>query len=119
MSSMSRRRWCTWRACRSTRTYSSLRSWRRRCRSSAEDEEEEGDHMSRHVDLRVALVAAIALAWAVAPIVAQQNPYLGRWNLTGMGQNAGVYWLEIRDEGGQLIGMFLNRGGSPEKLATV
>ena len=75
--------------------------------------------MSRHVDLRVALVAAIAVAWAVAPIVAQQNPYLGRWNLTGIGQNAGIYWLEIRDEGGQLTGMFLNRGGSPVKLATV
>ena len=75
--------------------------------------------MSRHVDFRVALAAAIAIAGVVAPIVAQQNPFLGRWNLTGTGENAGVYWLEIRDEGGKLTGMFLNRGGSPVKLATV
>jgi hypothetical protein len=53
--------------------------------------------------------------------VAQQNPFLGRWNLAGAGEaNAGhVYWLEIKEEGGQLSGMFLNRGGSPLKLANV
>jgi hypothetical protein len=53
--------------------------------------------------------------------VAQQNPFMGRWNLTGSGEaNAGaVYWLEIKEEGGQLSGMFLNRGGSPLKLTGV
>jgi hypothetical protein len=75
--------------------------------------------MSRHVEFRVALAAAIAIAGVVAPVVAQHSPFLGRWNLTGTGENAGVYWLEIRDEGGKLTGMFLNRGGSPVKLATV
>ena len=75
--------------------------------------------MSRHDSFCVVLVAAIAIVAAVAPIVAQQNPYLGRWNLTGIGADGGIYWLEIRDEGGQLTGMFLNRGGSPVKLATV
>src|SRR5207249_10146036 len=75
--------------------------------------------MNRHVEFGVALVVAIATGWAVAPVAAEQNPYLGRWNLTGIGADAGIYWLEIRDEGGQLTGMFLNRGGSPVKLATV
>jgi hypothetical protein len=66
------------------------------------------------------VIAAIVLACAVAATSAQQNPFLGRWNVTGTGANsANVYWLEIKDDGGQLTGMFLNRGGSPVKLATV
>ena len=73
--------------------------------------------MSRHVDLRAVLVAAVAVGWAVAPIVAQQNPYLGRWNITGTGENSGVYWLEVKEDGGKLTGMFLNRGGHPLPLA--
>jgi hypothetical protein len=66
------------------------------------------------------VIAAIVLAGAVAAASAQQNPFLGRWNITGTGANsANVYWLEIKDDGGQLTGMFLNRGGSPVKLASV
>jgi hypothetical protein len=66
------------------------------------------------------VIAAIVLAGAVVAMSAQQNPFLGRWNLTGTGaSSANVYWLEIKDDGGQLTGMFLNRGGSPVKLATV
>jgi hypothetical protein len=64
-------------------------------------------------------IVAIAIASMAVTIGAQQNPYAGRWNLTGAGENGGVYWLEIKDDGGQLTGMFLNRGGSPVKLATV
>jgi hypothetical protein len=74
------------------------------------------DALTRHA----AWVAAIAIAGVVVvSIGAQQNPYVGRWNLTGTGENGGVYWLEIKDDRGQLTGMFLNRGGSPVKLATV
>ena len=66
------------------------------------------------------VIAAIVLAGAVAIASAQENPFLGRWNVTGTGANsANVYWLEIKDDGGQLTGMFLNRGGSPVKLASV
>lgn len=63
---------------------------------------------------------AILLA-AVAALGAQQpNQYVGRWNLTGTGDSSSyVYWLEVKDEDGQLSGMFLNRGGSPVKLGTV
>ncbi len=55
--------------------------------------------------------AACFLAMAVVE-VAGQSPFAGRWNLTGTGEQADhVYWLEVKEEGGTLTGMFLNRGG--------
>ncbi len=71
--------------------------------------------------IRTFVIAAATAAAAVAAVATQQqNQYLGRWNLQGTGENSTyVYWLEVKDEGGQLTGMFLNRGGSPVKLATV
>jgi hypothetical protein len=74
---------------------------------------------SRSFALRAGLLAVAAVAALIASTSAQQNPFLGRWNLTPVGDNPGVYWLEIKEEGGQLTGMFLNRGGHPLKLATV
>ncbi len=74
--------------------------------------------MRTHVIVPAALAAFAILA--ITTVTAQQNPFLGRWNLTGTGANAAnVYWLEVKDEGGQLTGMFLNRGGSPVKLASI
>jgi hypothetical protein len=69
--------------------------------------------------LAFALTAALAAA-AVITARADDKAFLGRWNLTGTGADSNaVYWLELKDEGGQLSGMFLNRGGSPVKLASV
>jgi hypothetical protein len=66
------------------------------------------------------VVVGLALASLVAAASAQQNPFLGRWNLTGTGENSSsVYWLELKEEAGQLTGMFLNRGGHPLKLGSV
>jgi hypothetical protein len=68
------------------------------------------------------LVATITTLCSVPMLhlTADQNGFLGRWNLTGTGQNSDhVYWLEITDQGGRLEGRFLNRGGSPLKLASV
>ena len=63
--------------------------------------------------LLVALVAA-AFAAAAAPVGAQNNPFLGAWNITGDPPNTGnIYWLEVKDEGGTVSALFLNRGGSP------
>jgi hypothetical protein len=73
---------------------------------------------SRSLAFRAALLAFGAIVAIVASTSAQQNPYLGRWNLTPV-NDRGVYWLEIKEDGGQLTGMFLNRGGHPLKLATV
>jgi hypothetical protein len=65
-----------------------------------------------------ALSTLVVIA-ALAPATAQQG-FTGRWNITGTGEDANrVYWLEVTDQGGQLKGMFLNRGGSPVPLASV
>jgi 3-keto-disaccharide hydrolase len=62
------------------------------------------------------LILAVSLTTAAS----QQNPYLGAWNMTGTGPDAGnVYWLEIKEDGGTLSGMFLNRTSSPFALAVV
>ena len=63
----------------------------------------------------VLLVAVIAAGFAgVAPVRAQNNPFLGAWNLTGDPPNTGnIYWLEVKEDGGKPSAMFLNRGGSP------
>jgi hypothetical protein len=78
---------------------------------------------SRTFVLRAALFAGAAIIAVIATIdssSAQQNPYLGRWNLTPAGADArGAYWLEIKEDGGKLTGMFLNRGGHPLPLGTV
>lgn len=68
----------------------------------------------RHV-----VVAAFALTCAVASALAQQNPYLGRWNIHSTAENTSVYWLEVKDEGGKLSGMFLNGGGHPLPLPVI
>lgn len=68
--------------------------------------------------LRLALIAAALLP--AAPALAQNNPFLGTWNLTGDPPNENaVYWLEVKDEGGKLSAMFLNRGGSPVPVPDV
>jgi Domain of Unknown Function (DUF1080) len=65
------------------------------------------------------VIAALALGLAVATAIAQQNPYLGRWNIQGTGENSGVYWLEVKQDGGQLSGMFLDGGGHPLPLPVI
>jgi hypothetical protein len=73
---------------------------------------------TRQFIVRAAIAAAFAMV-AITTATAQKNPFLGRWNITGASENVGVYWLEVKEEGGQLSGMFLNRGGSPVKLPTI
>ncbi len=71
---------------------------------------------------RLAFLAfsAALVAAAVTTAGADQKAFVGRWNLTGTGADSGaVYWLEVTEDAGQLSGMFLNRGGSPVKLALV
>src|SRR5262245_6080178 len=53
-------------------------------------------------------------------IEAQDNPFLGKWDITGVGQfQDRVYWLEVKIEDGKLAGYFLNRGGSVTKLPQI
>ena len=75
--------------------------------------------MSAMQRLVFALIAALGVA-AVVTARADDKAFLGRWNLTGTGADSNaIFWLEVKDEGGQLSGMFLNRGGSPVKLPAI
>jgi hypothetical protein len=44
---------------------------------------------------------------------AQSHPFAGAWSITPEAPATGVYWLEVKDEGGKPAAVFLNRGGSP------
>jgi hypothetical protein len=68
--------------------------------------------------MKVPLLALLVAASAVA--AGQQNPFVGRWNLTGTGADADkVYWLEVTQNGDQLAGRFLNRSAHATPLAWV
>lgn len=63
--------------------------------------------------MRWGTIVLIALA-VIAPARAQENPFLGTWNISGEAPNQDyVGWLEVKEEGGKLSAMYLNRGGSP------
>jgi 3-keto-disaccharide hydrolase len=65
------------------------------------------------------MLAVAVVVMAAAPARAQ-NPFLGAWNITGNAPNDGnVYWLEVKDEGGKVSALFLNRGGSPVPVDNV
>jgi hypothetical protein len=53
------------------------------------------------------------------PLAADQNAFVGRWNLTSGGDSPAPYWLEVKDEGGKLTAKFLNRGGHPTPVENV
>jgi hypothetical protein len=66
------------------------------------------------------VLAGLMVAAALVPAAEQSQGFLGRWNLTGTGQDGNrVYWLEVSEQGGKLAGKFLNRSGSPLTLASV
>lgn len=51
---------------------------------------------------------------------AQKNPFLGKWDITATSAKGSYpYWLEVREENGQLVGYFLNRAGSVSKLREI
>ncbi len=61
-----------------------------------------------------------ALMVAASAVMAQDNPFLGKWDITGVGQYSNqVYWLEVKMEDGKLAGYFLNRSGSVLKLPEI
>jgi hypothetical protein len=45
--------------------------------------------------------------------MAQENQFIGKWDIAGVGPHSNyVYWLEVKEQDGKLIGNFLNRSGS-------
>lgn len=67
------------------------------------------------------LLASLLLMVCFAVVAAaQDNPFLGKWDITGVGQYSSyVYWLEVKMEDGKLAGYFLNRSGSVLKLPEI
>ena len=65
-------------------------------------------------------VSAALLLGSAGHLMAETKDFLGRWNLQATDAQApAVFWLELTEENGQVVGKFLNRGGSPVKLASV
>ena len=77
--------------------------------------------MMRPMQLLCSLTLGLALLIAGAtPAFADTKAFLGRWNLQSTDASMpAVFWLEVTEENGELAGRFLNRGGSPVKLASV
>ena len=70
--------------------------------------------------MRAKLIVVALLITAAAAVSAQENPFVGRWNLTGTGADSDkVYWLEVTQTGDQLAGRFLNRTAHATPLAWV
>jgi hypothetical protein len=68
--------------------------------------------------MRTILSAALLLLSLQAG--SDASPFLGKWNMTGTGDDAGVvYWLEVKQDGGKLAGRFLNRFSSPYDLTNI
>lgn len=59
-------------------------------------------------------------ARTVGLAVSQDNPFLGRWDITAKtAKESYPYWLEVKEENGQLTGTFQDRGGAVRKLAEI
>lgn len=69
----------------------------------------------------ILLALLVVVGFSAAPQAqTKANPFLGAWNITGQGADSAiVYWLELKEEGGKLTSLFLNRGGHPIPLTMV
>ncbi len=66
------------------------------------------------------LTILFVLLCCSATAFAQDKAFLGKWDIQGIAPNeAVVYWLEVKNDGGKLSGMFLNRGGSVYQLPSI
>jgi hypothetical protein len=69
--------------------------------------------------LLLSVVASLVVV-SVISATAQQSPFLGRWNMTGTGNDSTrVFWLEVTESDGKLEALFLNRGGHPRPPASL
>jgi hypothetical protein len=61
----------------------------------------------------------VAAGAASLSAIQQPNPYIGAWTLRSADATGSVYWLEVKEQNGQLTGMFLNGGGHALPLESV
>jgi hypothetical protein len=56
----------------------------------------------------------------VLQAAAQSNPFLGKWDITATTpQGSYPYWLEVREDGGRLVGDFQDRFGAVRRLPEI
>src|SRR5258705_13540684 len=67
------------------------------------------------------LFTVSALVAAMVGLSAQaQNPYVGRWNITGTGSDSHlIYFLEVTQAGDHLEGKFLDRSAHAQPLPMI
>ena len=64
--------------------------------------------------------SVLLVSWCVASFAGQGNPFLGKWDITATtAKGSYPYWLEVREENGQLLGFFQDRGGAVRKLPEI
>lgn len=74
----------------------------------------------RQISMVNIFLALFVILCATAGGVAQENPFLGKWDIAGTGPHSEyVYWLEVKMEDGKPAGSFLNRSGSVLKLPEI
>jgi hypothetical protein len=67
-----------------------------------------------------ATLATLSLVVATVALSAQQNPFVGRWNLRGTGPDTGkIYFLEVTQKDGQLQAIFLDRSAHATPVAWI
>ena len=66
------------------------------------------------------LLLSALLLLSAAPHAQPKNPFLGAWNIAGTGTDSNqIFWLELKEDGGKLTSLFLNRTGHPLPLPVV
>lgn len=64
--------------------------------------------------------AVLASTLMVATMSAQQNPFVGRWNMVGTAPDTDkIYFLEVTQKDGQLDAIFLDRSAHATKVASI
>ena len=67
-----------------------------------------------------ATLATLSLVVATVVLSAQQNPFVGRWNLRGTGPDTNkIYFLEVTQKDGQLQAIFLDRSAHATPVAWI
>jgi hypothetical protein len=64
-------------------------------------------------------MSILVLATLLPASAQTPNPYIGAWTLRSADATGAVYWLEVKEQNGQLSGMFLNGGGHALPLQSV
>jgi hypothetical protein len=66
------------------------------------------------------ILALGAVVVATRTVAAPADAFLGKWDITSsVASGRQVYWLEVKQENGKLVGDFLNRGGSVTRLPEI